>query len=617
MGGVLTLLLSFSLIQFGCSNGSGGEAKDAGGGTSTNTSSPEISSKAIEGYSTNQIETKAGNKVSDVLYLLDGGKFELHKNLSCGEFSDFALFAKGSYSGNILTDGKLTFNVSEEMNTSSLSDEEKTMLGLSDTSAQNAGVRSARAMADVSLGDLISKLKALIKKLESIEMKDASKQLQIKSDRDGIKFTDENNTEWSVTASALGVKIKLDNFLFTGNPCFVHENDDWRWANTVEEGAFSLTKIADGKYSCSFIANENDTLIRLIVANWKSQYGLSSIDVANSVLPRGVRITNDTEVVNNTEDNKKYQDPENIALAGIEKRRKYDITFDTNKTPGKICIELKRRAISSLDGWMISGQMNCIENADKTTRWPNTKAEGALPLVKNGDKWTCTFTTEKSPGWCGFALMKEEWTDKIGWWQLAFEPETHWVYGAFCNDDEYPYSGKGNDNNIVFRDMEFTGTEKVTLTFTVRSDGLLDIDCDIEYDEPFDLGGLYFVQDGQGKPTLILSNGQVSLVGSEWAQIHLLEKIEGEPPADGHFEDSDENHNYYYYDGGCCWYDGSDYYYFKSLSRYNGANDILPTGVSTESGSYYMLISGLEENKNYTLTFDTTSKKGYFSVRIE
>jgi len=421
--------------------------------------------------------------VSDVLYLLDGGKFELHKNLSYGDFSDFALFAKGSYSGNILTDGKLTFTVSEEMDTVSLSDEEKTMLGLSDTSAQNAGVRSVRAMADVSLGDLISKLKALIKKLESIEMKGADKQLQIKSDRDGIKFTDENNTEWSVTANAPGVQINLDNFLFTGNPCFVHQNDDWRWANTVEEGAFSLTKIADGKYSCSFIANENDTLIRLIVANWKSQYGLSSIDVANSVLPRGVRITNDTEVVNNTEDNKKYQDPENIALAGIEKRRKYDITFDTNKTPGKICIELKRRAISSLDGWMISGQMNCIENADKTTRWPDTKAEGALPLVKNGDKWTCTFTTEKSPGWCGFKLMKEEWTDEIGWWQLAFEPETHWVYGAFCNNDEYPYSGKGNDNNIVFRDMEFRGTEKVTLTFAVRSDGLLDIDCDIEYDE--------------------------------------------------------------------------------------------------------------------------------------
>lgn len=165
--------------------------------------------------------------------------------------------------------------------------------------------------------------------------------------------------------------------------------------------------------------------------------------------------------------------------------------------------------------------------------------------------------------------------------------------------------------------MEFRGTEKVTLTFAVRSDGLLDIDCDIEYDEPFDLGGLYFVQDGQGKPTLIPSNGQVSLVGSGWAQIHLLEKMTDEPPADGHFEDSDENHNYYYYDGGCCWYDGSDYYYFKSLSRYNGANDILPTGVSTESDSYYMLISGLEENKNYTLTFDTTSKKGYFSVRIE
>ena len=116
------------------------------------------------------------------------------------------------------------------------------------------------------------------------------------------------------------------------------------------------------------------------MANWKSQYGLSSIDVANSVLPRGVRITNDTEVVNNTEDNKKYQDPENIALAGIEKRRKYDITFDTNKTPGKICIELKRRAISSLDGWMISGQMNCIENADKTTRWPDRSEEHTSEL---------------------------------------------------------------------------------------------------------------------------------------------------------------------------------------------------------------------------------------------
>lgn len=560
--------------------------------------------------------------MSDVLYLLDGGKFELHKNLSYGDFSDFALFAKGSYSGNILTDGKLTFTVSEEMDTVSLSDEEKTMLGLSDTSAQNAGVRSVRAMADVSLGDLISKLKALIKKLESIEMKGADKQLQIKSDRDGIKFTDENNTEWSVTANAPGVQINLDNFLFTGNPCFVHQNDDWRWANTVEEGAFSLTKIADGKYSCSFIANENDTLIRLIVANWKSQYGLSSIDVANSILPRGVRITNDTEVVNNTEENKKYQDPENIALAGIEKRRKYDITFDTNKTPGKICIELKKRVISSLDGYMISGQMNCIENADGTTRWPNTKAEGALPLIRNGDKWTCTFTTEKSPGWCGFALMKEEWTDKIGWWQLAFEPETHWVYGAFCNDDEYPYSGKGNDNNIVFRDMGFTGTEKVTLTFTVRSDGLLDIDCDIVYGEEYDLGGLYVLQydsvkDGSEKPTPI-NNNSVTITGmqDEYQTVHiqLLKKTDTPPSTDVKF---DADKDCYYYNDRSCWFDGTDCYDFKAL-RYDAMHSSLPDGVSIYYvDSWHMYISGLTEGQSYNLTFDTASKTGFFSVRIE
>lgn len=484
--------------------GSGG----SGNGGSTGASSlQEVAGKSIAGYTTAETKTRAGNKVSDMLYLLEGGKFELYKNLSYGDYSGFALFAKGSYSGNILTDGKLTFKIEEEVNTASLTENEKTMLGLSSSSAKSA--RSALA-ARSEIDDIVSELKSLIKKLESIERKDVSseeKSLKIKSDRDGITVTDADDQEQKIIASASGVKIDLEGFLLTGNPCLVLKDEKLDWAGTKEDGAIPLKKVSDGKYACTFIADSNDTLFKIMTEGWKSQYGLFSIDVEGSSLPSGVKITNDTEVVNNTEENEKYRDPENIAIAGIEKRRKYDITFDTEKTPGKICIELKKHVITTLDGYMISGVMNRVPDPANPgkTKWPDNESEGALTLEKSSDKWTCSFNLIE--GCNCFYLIKENWSEVIGWSQLAFKAGTEDFYGEFHNDAKYPFS----KDDIAFTNYKFKGTEMATLTFTVRSDGLIDIDCDIDdktnnnpanalqglwvYEEESYIWGWYFVNN--------------------------------------------------------------------------------------------------------------------------
>ncbi|MDE7291540.1 MAG: hypothetical protein K2N58_05785 [Treponemataceae bacterium] len=478
LAAVLAALVLALSCFVACSNGAdtgdvGNQGGGSGGGGNTDEqktpSLSDVANKSIAGYTTPETKTQAGNNVSDMLYLLEGGKFELYKNLSYGEYSGFALFAKGSYSGNILTDGKLTFKIEEEVNTASLTENEKTMLGLSSSSAKSA--RSALA-ARSELGDIISELKSLIKKLESIERKNVSdeeKSLKIKSDRDGITVTDADDQEQKITAGVSGVKIELEGFLLTGNPCLILKDEKFDWAGTKEDGAIPLKKLSDGKYTCTFIADDNDTLFKLMTEGWKSQYGLFSIDVEGSSLPSGVKITNDTEVVN--VEHEERQNPENIAIAGLERRRKYDITFDTAKTPGKICIELKKHVITTLDGYMISGTMTTLPGKEM---WPGSEEDGARPLVKSGDKWTCSL--KLNDGWNGFYIVTYAWNDVIGWSQLAFKADAESFYGEFHNDAKYPFS----KDEIAFTNYEFEGTEKATLTFTVRSDGLIDIDCDIE-----------------------------------------------------------------------------------------------------------------------------------------
>lgn len=439
---------------------------------SNNSDSDEDASKVIAGYTTSETTTDAGNKVSDMLYLIEGGKFELYKNLSYGEYSGFALFAKGSYSGNILENGSLTFKIEEEVDTSSLTGDEKTMLGISSSSSSSAKSARSALAARSELGDLIAKLKALVEKLESLERKNVSgegRSIKIKSDRGGITVTDADGNEQSASASASGVQINLDGFLLTGNPRFDKESmntDDWEWASTQDGGAIPLEKVSDGKYACSFVADNSDTLIRLILEKWKSQYGLSSIDIEKSTLPEGARITNDKEVVNT--DHEEWQAPENIAIAGIEKGRKYDITFDTAKTPGKICIDLKRHRVTTLDGYMIGGTMNKFPNPDRPDEmlWPGTEKEGAIPLEKSDDnKWTCSFTLNDT--WLGFYLIKEGWTYELGYSQLA-------------NKNVF-YDRNPGDDIIAIDKWDFTGNEIFDLTFTVRPDGLIDIECVIRY----------------------------------------------------------------------------------------------------------------------------------------
>lgn len=445
---------------------------------SNNSDSDEDASKVIAGYTTSETTTDAGNKVSDMLYLIEGGKFELYKNLSYGEYSGFALFAKGSYSGNILENGSLTFKIEEEVDASSLTGDEKTMLGISSSSSSSAKSARSALAARSELGDLIAKLKALVEKLESLERKNVSgegRSIKIKSDRGGITVTDADGNEQSASASASGVQINLDGFLLTGNPRFDKESmntDDWEWASTQDGGAIPLEKVSDGKYACSFVADNSDTLIRLILEKWKSQYGLSSIDIEKSTLPEGARITNDKEVVNT--DHEEWQDSENIAIAGIEKGRKYDITFDTAKTPGKICIDLKKRVVTTLDGYMVGGMMNAFPNPDRPGEvfWPGTEKEGAIPLKKSGvNTWTCSLPLVE--GWNGFRLIKDGWVGELGRSQIAS-----------CNDNWFGvgYDPKEDDDNIAFTFYGFKGTETANLTFTVRQDGAIDIHCDMIWD---------------------------------------------------------------------------------------------------------------------------------------
>lgn len=460
---------------FSCSHGSGGGSPDD---EYSSLSSPQTVSWASWSSTTAEAETSLGNTVSDILCLYDADKtFELYKNISseADSISFQQLFYKGTYSGSI-RDG-MQFIIAEELDTGSFDEEMMQIFNLTGSGTESAKSLSAsRAAAE----GLAAKLSACKEKLKSIRFKNAAgekKTMSTKFDDNKFLLQDANGAVHEITEKIIGGYINLDGFVFTGNPCNTRKDKDaeeYYWPGEEEEGAITLKKSADGKYTCTFRMDNcwggKDTLIRLAKNNWEIDWGLSAIDIKNSSLPSGAYITNDTEVVNNTPEQAKYRDPRTIALAGLESKRKYDIAFDTKKSPGKICIDLKRHEVSSLDGWLFSGTPVEGENH----YWPGNEAEGALPLKKNenNNSWTVAITVKE--GWNGFKLIKEEWTDVIGWSQVAHEysSENGYSHNDFTGGYKYALD---DDDVIAFSNEDLKGT----VTFTIDS-GLIKITSDIK-----------------------------------------------------------------------------------------------------------------------------------------
>lgn len=618
---ILATSLALSCTFFSCANASGGGSDNPGGNANPTTgeNAPQSLSSARWSCTTSEEETAIGNKVSEVLCLFDDNKFELRKNISYEDISFYQTFYKGTYEGSVIKG--MMFAIKEELDTADFDDEMNQVFNLENADAKTARSAMPNARA-VSLSDIASILDACRAKLKDAKFKtvtDKSMSLEKKTEDNSVVLIDVDGNENDVVENAVDGCINLDGFLLTGNPCnMIPENEkDFRWANTEDEGARALEKTKDGKWTCQFRADSDDTLIRIIWNNWMADWGLSAIDKENSTLPSGAGITDDTQAVNNTSENKKWQDPRNIAITGLEAKRKYDITFDTKKSPGKICIELAEHKISTLDGWLLSGtpvEME-VSKYEHGGKWPINTEDGALPLKKTGsNSWTITVTTKQ--GWNGFRIIRENWIDEIGWssfdWKDRYE-----IYGELCGASVFDYALKDEDS-IAFQKWDFDGTEKVTLTFGI-SNGRITCKTDIQYTKEFQVDGLYFAWVEAEKPVLI-KNKKVNftaindLLDSDecFTEIHLLEKINGNPPAGGSLEGS-----YYYYDEGACWYDGESYYFFKDFSRFNFENTKLPSGVSVDAGEYYMIIMGLTTGKQYTLTFDTTSTMGKFSLNIE
>lgn len=637
---ILATSLALSCTFFSCANASGGGSDnppkdETGGGTqttpggsenpsgdgnpTTGENDPQSLSSARWSCTTSEEETAIGNKVSEVLCLFDDNKFELRKNISYfGEnenISFFQTFYKGTYEGSVIKG--MTFAIKEELDTADFDDEMNQVFNLENADAKTARSAMPNARA-VSLSDIAAILAECQEKLKSAKFKAAeNKAISLETEKDSLVLTSTVSGKKEVKENAMDGYINLDGFLLTGNPCnrcIDKDKDEWAWANNADEGARVLEKTADGKWTCKFRADGDDTLIRIIWKDWAADWGLSSIDKENSTLPSGVGITDDTQAVN--QEHPEWQDPRNIAITGLEAKRKYEITFDTKKSPGKICIELKEHKISTLDGWLLSGtpvEME-VSKYEHGGTWPINKADGAALLEKTGNNsWSVTVTPKK--GWNGFRIIRENWIDEIGWSSFDWK-DRHDIYNELRGDpDRYALY---DEDTISFQKGDFDGTEKVTLTFGI-SNGRVTCKTDIQYTKEFQVDGLYFAWVEAEKPVLI-KNKKVNftaindLLDSDecFTEIHLLEKINGNPPAGGSLEGS-----YYYYDEGACWYDGESYYFFKDFSRFNFENTKLPSGVSVDAGEYYMIIMGLTTGKQYTLTFDTTSTMGKFSLNIE
>lgn len=505
---ILATSLALSCTFFSCANASGGGSDnppkdETGGGTqttpggsenpsenanpTTGENDPQSLSSARWSCTTSEEKTTIGNKVSEVLCLFDDNKFELHKNISYEDISFFQTFYKGTYEGSVIKG--MTFAIEEELDTADFDDEMNQVFNLENADAKTARSAMPNARA-VSLSDIASILDACRAKLKDAKFKtvtDKSMSLEKKTEDNSVVLIDVDGNKNEVVENAVDGCINLDDFLLTGNPCnrcIDKDKDEWAWANNADEGARVLEKTADGKWTCKFRADSDDTLIRIIWNNWMADWGLSAIDKENSTLPSGVGIMDDTQAVNNTSENKKWQDPRNIAITGLEAKRKYDITFDTKKSPGKICIELAEHKISTLDGWLLSGtpvEME-VSKYEHGGTWPINKADGAALLEKTGNNsWSVTVTPKK--GWNGFRIIRENWIDEIGWSSFDWK-DRHDIYNELRGDpDRYALY---DEDTISFQKGDFDGTEKVTLTFGI-SNGRVTCKTDIQYTKEFDL----------------------------------------------------------------------------------------------------------------------------------
>ena len=269
--------------------------------------------------------------MSEVLCLFDDNKFELRKNISYfGEnenISFFQTFYKGTYTGGIING--MTFDIQEELDTKDFDDEMNQVFNLNGADAQSerlAIARSAMTTSRAAARSTAAILAECQEKLKSAKFKAAeNKAISLETEKDSLVLTSTVSGKKEVKENAMDGYINLDGFLLTGNPCnrcIDKDKDEWAWANTEEEGARALEKTKDGKWTCQFRADGDDTLIRIIWNNWMADWGLSAIDKENSTLPSGVGITDDTQAVINTLENKKCQDPRNISITGLEAQRK-------------------------------------------------------------------------------------------------------------------------------------------------------------------------------------------------------------------------------------------------------------------------------------------------------
>lgn len=603
---ILATSLALSCTFFSCANASGGGSDNPGGnGTpTTGENDPQSLSSARWSCTTSEEETAIGNKVSEVLCLFDDNKFELRKNISYENISFFQTFYKGTYEGGI-REG-MTFAIEEELDTADFDDEMNQVFNLESADAKNARSVMATTRA-VSLSDIAAILDACRAKLKDAKFKkvtDKSMSLEKKTEDNSVVLIDVDGNENDVVENAMDGCINLDGFLLTGNPCNRRpdkDKDDWAWANTEEEGARVLEKTKDGKWTCQFRADGDDTLIRIIWNNWMADWGLSAIDKKNSTLPSGAGITDDTKAVNNTEENKKWQDPRNIAITGLEAKRKYDITFDTKKSPGKICIELKEHKISTLDGWLVSGTACEMEVSkyEHGGKWPINTEDGALPLKKIGsNSWTITVATKA--GWNGFKLCTQNWLDEIAW--SSFDWKNSWdEYNGLCGSNVEKYSLE-DDDTVAFQEGDFDGTEKITLTFGI-SNGRVTCKTDIEYAKEFDLDlyteySILETEPYEENTWAGLADGEIR---SDKSFSFSIKEVSSGILSIRHILERTENG-----------------YNYQEIDRQRLESVELPSEVkwSLSSGIGSILLTGLVPDKTYKVQLKQGNKTGYFKIII-
>ena len=442
----------------------------------------------------------------------------------------------------------------------------------------------------VSLSDIAAILDACRAKLKDAKFKKVTdKSMSLETKNDSVVLTDADGNENDVVENAVDGCINLDGFLLTGNPCnMIPENEkDFRWANNADEGARVLEKTADGKWTCKFRADGDDTLIRIIWNNWMADWGLSAIDKENSTLPSGAGITDDTQAVN--QEHPEWQDPRNIAITGLEAKRKYDITFDTKKSPGKICIELAEHKISTLDGWLFTAS---------STGWTGTTAGGDLSLKKNGDTWQVSFTANE--GWNGFKLCTQNWLDEIGW--SSFDWENAWkVYNGLRGSNVENYSLE-DDDTVAYQGWDFDGTEKITLTFGIGN-GRVTCKTDIQYTKEFDLDlyteySILETEPHEENSWWSLTDGEIK---SDKSFSFSIKEVSSGILSIRHILERTEN--------GCS---------YQEIDRQRLESVELPSEVkwSLSSGIGSILLTGLVPDKTYNVQLKQGNKTGYFKIII-